>query len=194
MALKETEEAMEIWHRAQPEDKEYGQTFYAELLAENQEIARAEELVETVRKDILEGGQKWQEFLCWVALASIERVKGDKETALGFLEKAAEQVDYPPYFYARFDLATAYLETDRLADAVAEFDKLLSKYHRVKATFPIRAVKAHYLLGLAYEKSGWNDKAIEQYGEFLETWKDADPGISEIEDARQRLVRLTSGA
>lgn len=55
-------------------------------------------------------------------------------------------------------------------------------------------MKAHYLLGVAYEKSGWNNKAIEQYEEFLDIWEDSDPGIREIEDARRRLVRLKSGA
>jgi hypothetical protein len=67
-------------------------------------------------------------------------------------------------------------------------------YSDVRDTIPkpstIWAVKAHYLLGLAYEKSGWNKKAIEQYEEFLEIWKDADPGIPEVEDTKQRLKRL----
>ena len=58
----------------------------------------------------------------------------------------------------------------------------------------IRAVKAYYLLGLAYERSGWNKKAIEQYEEFLEIWKDADPGIPEVEDAKERLEKLTVGS
>ena len=53
-------------------------------------------------------------------------------------------------------------------------------------------MKAHYLLGVAYEKSGWNKKAIEQYEEFLEIWKDADPGIPEVEDAKERLANLKS--
>ena len=30
----------------------------------------------------------------------------------------------------------------------------------------------------------------EQYEEFLEIWKDADPGIPEVEDAEERLKRL----
>jgi hypothetical protein len=55
-------------------------------------------------------------------------------------------------------------------------------------------VKAHYLLGLAYEKSGWVKKAIEQYETFLEIWKDADPGIREVEDAKGRLAKLKNEA
>ena len=87
-------------------------------------------------------------------------------------------------------LAKAYLASGRLGEAVAGFEKMLSKYDANRAGNTIRAVKAYYLLGLAYEKSGWDNKAIEQYEEFLEIWKDADPGIPEVEDAKQRLKAL----
>jgi len=31
-------------------------------------------------------------------------------------------------------------------------------------------------------------KAIEHYEKFLELWKDADPGIPEVEDAKRRVA------
>jgi hypothetical protein len=43
---------------------------------------------------------------------------------------------------------------------------------------------------LAEPKKASNDKAIEHYEKFLSFWKDADPGLPEVEDARQRLARL----
>ena len=74
--------------------------------------------------------------------------------------------------------------------AVELLEAALSRYDWVRAMTPIWSVKAHYLLGLAYEASGWHSKATEQYRTLLEIWKDADPGIPWVEDARRRLARL----
>jgi len=51
-------------------------------------------------------------------------------------------------------------------------------------------VKSFYRLGKSYEQKGWKGKAIEHYEKFLDLWKDADPGIEEVEDAKKRLSGL----
>jgi cytochrome c-type biogenesis protein CcmH/NrfG len=43
------------------------------------------------------------------------------------------------------------------------------------------------MLGKIHEQQGDTANAIEHYEKFLDLWKDADPGIAEMEDARERL-------
>jgi len=52
--------------------------------------------------------------------------------------------------------------------------------------------KSFFMLGKIYEEMDFKGKAIENYEKFLDIWKDADPGIPEVEDAKARLTSLTS--
>jgi len=186
LALKEFERFMEIWHRASPNDIVYWRDSYVQLLAENNDFKKAEQVTAALKKDIEKNAETMM-WKYWYATGCIEFSKGNLEASLNNLEKAAKDV---PGFWVHYPLAKAYLEAGRLGEAVAEFEKVLSRYDDNRAFNATWAVKAHYLLGLAYEKSGWNNKAIEQYEEFLEVWKDADPGIPEVEDAKERLEKL----
>jgi tetratricopeptide (TPR) repeat protein len=203
-ALKEVERGTEIWRRAYPDDKLYWRDYYAELLAKNNDLEKARQVANALKEDIEESDETLQfsRHLLrktvprmpdpsmnnyWYAVGSIELTRGDTDASLGNFEKAARGI---PDFWAHYPLARGYLTAGRLGEAVAEFEKVLSRYDWDRAQNTIWAVKAYYLLGLAYEKSGWDKKAIQKYEEFLEIWKDADPGIPEVEDAKERLKKL----
>ncbi len=187
LALKEAETGMEIYRRSKPNDPVYARDYYAYLLVKSGKITEAEELAGALKKD-LAGMDSTQMAPYWWTLGQIELAKGDTNMALSYLEKVYK--DSPtPSFNLRCDLAEIYLNKGRLDEAVAQLEKALSRYDDDRV-WSFNAVKAYYLLGLAYEKSGWNKKAIEQYEEFLDIWKDADPGIPEVVDAKERLKKL----
>ncbi len=185
LTLEEMEKDMEIYHRIYPDEKLYDRQYYATLLAENKEFTKAEEVAKALKKDI--GGDQTLMFYYWWVIGSIELAKGNLETSIPNLEKAVKSGSG---IGLHFVLAQAYLQASKLDEAVAEFEKVLSRYDDKRALSSIRAVKAYYFLGLAYEKSGWNKKAIEKYEEFLDIWKNADPGIPEVTDAKERLKKL----
>jgi tetratricopeptide (TPR) repeat protein len=125
------------------------------------------------------------------ALGCIEREQGNYEAAVGHYQKAAEDVQG---WDLRFELARSYLLAGRLGESLTEFERLVSDYSEDRAANAIDAVKVYYFLGQTYEKSGSRAKAIENYRQFLDIWKDADPGIAEAQDAKQRLARLQTGS
>jgi len=49
---------------------------------------------------------------------------------------------------------------------------------------------SHCCLGLLYERAGEATKAGAQYRKFLDFWKDGDPGLPEVEDARKGMAGL----
>jgi hypothetical protein len=48
------------------------------------------------------------------------------------------------------------------------------------------------MLGKIYEEKGWKGKAIEHYEKFLDLWRNADPGIADVDDAKKKLAGLKS--
>jgi tetratricopeptide (TPR) repeat protein len=89
-------------------------------------------------------------------------------------------------------LGRAYLEAGRLSEAAATFEKQLADYSYWRLYWGAWNVETHYYLGRAYEESGLKDRAVGQYDVFLDIWRNADPGIESLDDARERLARLRS--
>jgi hypothetical protein len=82
----------------------------------------------------------------------------------------------------------AYLLLHQGSQAAAEFQKILD--HRgIVWNEPIGAL-AHWQLGRAYVLQGDSAKAKSEYGVFLTLWKDADPDIPILKEAKTEYAGL----
>ena len=82
----------------------------------------------------------------------------------------------------------AYLAAHQGAEALTEFQKILD--HRgIVIGDPIGAL-AHLQLGRAFVLSGDKIKAKAAYQDFLTLWKDADPDIPILRQAKAEYAKL----
>ena len=86
----------------------------------------------------------------------------------------------------------AYLAAHQGAEAAAEFQKILD--HRgIVVNDPIGAL-AHLQLGRAFVLSGDKAKAKTAYQDFLTLWKEADPDIPVLQQARRNTPGCSNSA
>jgi tetratricopeptide (TPR) repeat protein len=91
--------------------------------------------------------------------------------------------------FSRDVLARIYIQKGELDKAITEYERLMT-FDPANKDWRLVHPKFHYRLGILYEQKGLKNKAIDQYEKFLDIWKDADPGIAEVEDARRRRTDL----
>jgi serine/threonine protein kinase/Flp pilus assembly protein TadD len=86
-------------------------------------------------------------------------------------------------------LARACWKSGNLERAVAEYRKLMTVDPSNQVRYLIHPLY-HYRLGRVLEEEGDKQAAADEFRKFLDYWKDADPGLPELEDARNRLARF----
>jgi serine/threonine protein kinase/Flp pilus assembly protein TadD len=89
-------------------------------------------------------------------------------------------------------LAEAYELAGRWTDAQKAYEEILSLKTPLwlDPGYAMIFARSYYKLGTVLERLGNKDGAEAKYRKFLDLWKDADPGLPEVEDARQRLAGL----
>ena len=86
-------------------------------------------------------------------------------------------------------LASAYYESEDFEKAVEEYKKILP-LTLGRQNYSSLYAKSFYMLGKIYEQQDNKAKSLEHYEKFLTLWKDADPGLPEVADARERVATL----
>jgi tetratricopeptide (TPR) repeat protein len=128
-------------------------------------------------------------------LGVIELQNGDPGQAIDRLRKAVSQLSHEYSFPT--DGQALYLEPLALAyDKSGDLEKAREEYMKITALTSGRQhygdiyARAFYMLGRIAEQQGDKARARENYRKFLDLWKDADPGLPEVPDAKVRLAGL----
>jgi tetratricopeptide (TPR) repeat protein len=151
----------------------------------------AEELNELIRESPFKKMIRYYQHL--MGMIELERENYPKaidyfQKAISFLPYTVDgKREYRPLFTN--SLAEAYYKAGDLAKALEEYKRISSLTFSRMWDGDIYA-KSFYMIGMIYERMGRKAKATENYGRFLEIWKDADPGIPEVNDARKRLEAI----
>ena len=77
----------------------------------------------------------------------------------------------------------------QLDSAIQEYEKLIT-FDPGSQERRLIHPRFHYRLAKLYEQTGQDDKALQHYRKFLTFWKDADPGLPEVADARERVAEF----
>jgi tetratricopeptide (TPR) repeat protein len=90
--------------------------------------------------------------------------------------------------YPAYVRGEAYLRLGKGQQAAAEFQKLID--HRGIVGFFVLGALAHLQLGRARAMTDDKDGARKAYQDFLRLWKDADPDIPILKEAKAEYTKL----
>jgi len=158
------------------------------------DTARAETMVVQLTKEFPE--DTWVQFHYLptlsgqIALTQKSAVKAIEALQVAIpYELAAVGAGWEPInLYPVHVRGEAYLAARKGREAVTEFQKIL-EHSGVVENDPIGAI-AHLGLAHAYALSGDTSKARVKYQDFLSLWKDADPDIPILKEAKAEFAKL----
>jgi tetratricopeptide (TPR) repeat protein len=163
-------------------------------LARAGDTAEAQKLVEKLDKEnplstLIQG------YWLPTIRAAVELNRGNTERALALLQasSAFEQGEPAPFLvlgtmYPMYVRGEAYLKAGQGRQAAVEFQKILD--HRgIVLNFPLGAL-SHLQLARAYRLAGDTAKARSAYQDFFALWKDADPDIPILREAKAEYAKL----
>jgi hypothetical protein len=191
--------AGEPWRRAAPADRPY--LHVATLSARGGEVAKATTMLEAFRRE-------WPEAAASEAMISdVAMVEGEIALAGGNTTEAT----------AKFRMAVQRIAENRTLCAVCAFEAIARAFDAANASDSARVYLERYLavpaqtrysnyygspdatelaavrkrLGELYDAAGEREKAMEQYGAFVEQWSNAEAPLQPaVESVRRRIAEL----
>jgi serine/threonine protein kinase len=194
-ALSEIEKAIKIYFEEWGIQQELFLYLKGYIYLEMESMDQAKKIAEELRVLTEKHMNKNITRLYFHLAGLIELKKENISIAIEHFERAVSLL--PDQWQMMYEMHALFIESLALAYYKSEdIDKAREEYEKITALTTGRYeygdiyAKSFYMLGKIYEEQGDTVKAIEHYEKFLDLWKDADPGIAEVDDARERLAEL----
>ncbi|HXN97683.1 MAG TPA: winged helix-turn-helix domain-containing protein [Candidatus Acidoferrales bacterium] len=159
----------------------------ATALGEAGDVAQAEALAAKLDQQFPENTFQ-QKVVLPMVRSIIERERGNTLKAVALLVPVTQYPNAPVSYHR----AQAYLVAGEYGEAVADFKTVIS--HRGWPQWEIYSPLAQLGLAQAYAKQGDTDLSRRAYDDFFTTWKDADPDIPILLQAKAEYKKLTATA
>ena len=163
----------------------YSHADFAICYAKMGNLDRAEQFLRESENDIDKYGPSALRSY-WGCVGRVEMEKGNFNNAAEYFEKLAQ---LNPYGNQQ-ELARCYLGTGQPREAVTALERIINRYGSHRADRAAGSVTDHFWLGRAYEETESYVEANTQYETLLDIWKNADPGLELVKDAKERLAHL----
>ncbi|MCH7879925.1 MAG: tetratricopeptide repeat protein, partial [candidate division Zixibacteria bacterium] len=193
-ALKAVEEANLVVREIVPSRPVALEHFRAMIYMETGEPERAESILRSLEAPIEKVGSRFDKAFQKLMWGKLALVRENYDTAIALMIEAADIDRLLLGTWCEYDLAKTYIQAGQPGKAIPLLERRNTTIESLFNRPPFRTALGHYYLGQAYEADGQKKKAVESYETFLTIWKNADPGIKDMADARERLAKLKHGS
>jgi tetratricopeptide (TPR) repeat protein len=155
-------------------------------------LEKASRIAEEIQAlNLYRAERRWHLYL----LGLIELKRKNNAKAIEFLKEALSLEPYqwaPEASNSAFfleALARAYFESGDLENARKTYEEI-TRLTTGRIRYGDIYARSFYMLGKTGEAQRDSVRARENYQKFLDLWKDADPGLPEVTEAKARLAQL----
>jgi tetratricopeptide (TPR) repeat protein len=153
-------------------------------------LEKASRAAEDIRAlNLYPAERRWHLYL----IGLIELAKKNNVQAIEYLKEALSLdphqwgADNTAFFTEA--LARAYFQSGDLENARKQYEEI-TRLTTGRTHYGDIYAKSFYSLGRIFEQKGDKLQARQNYRKFLDLWKDADPGLPEVGEAKKRLSVL----